>query len=240
MTSSAKKSNAWWGGPHTGRLLILLIVVISFTLVSLVAVQLVGGAEQFRNMIQDAGPWAPAVYVLLKASTYIIAPLSGTTVKLASGALFGTWEGMLFSLAGDALGGTVNYWVARTLGRKGVTIFVGKKALHQVDAAVQRVSSWRILLAARLALSSFYDFISYAAGLARFPFGQFFAVTVFGGIPISLLFAVLGNATVESGATNFILMGISAVLLVAACVAYVLYRRQRPRTEMANEPLGGE
>jgi uncharacterized membrane protein YdjX (TVP38/TMEM64 family) len=218
-----------WNHEHAGRLLVLLLVVLGFTLASLIAVELVGGADQFRSLIHGAGVWAPLVYVLLKASTYVVAPLSGTSVKLASGALFGTWEGMLFSLAGDTLGGSLNYWIARIFGRKGINKFAGKKALTQVDHAAERVGGWKALLGARLLLSSFYDFISYAAGLARISFAQYFAITTIGGVPISIFFAMVGNATVESSSTGYVLIAICSVLFVIVGIIYTTHRYQQSR-----------
>lgn len=225
-----------WEGPHTGRLLALLIVVTGFTLATLILVELTGGTQQFRALIQGAGPWAPLVYVLLKASTYVIAPLSGTTVKLASGALFGVWEGMLLSLLGDTLGGTLNYWIARIFGRAGIAKFAGKKALAQVDHAAQRVRGWRILLGARLLLSSVYDFISYAAGLARISFVQYLVVTAIGGIPISVLFAMLGNATVESDSVTRVMIVISTITLITTIIAYFYHKHLSSRPTPQIEP----
>lgn len=209
-----------------GKLLALFVVVIGFTIVTLIVVELAGGAEKFRAMIEGAGIWAPVVYVLLKASTYVIAPLSGTTIKLASGALFGVWDGMVLSLAGDTLGACINYWIARSLGRKGITKFAGKKALDRVDATASKVGGWRVLLAARVLLSPIYDFISYAAGLARFPFGQFLAVTAIGGIPVSILFAYLGDATATNGAMTFIFIGIACLLFIGVGIAHLVHKRR--------------
>jgi uncharacterized membrane protein YdjX (TVP38/TMEM64 family) len=212
---------------YSGKLLALIIVVVAFSVLTLVAVEATGGAQKFRAMVEGAGIWAPLVYVLLKASTYVIAPLSGTTVKLASGALFGVWDGMVLSLLGDTLGGTLNYWIARTLGRKGVSKFAGKKALHQVDATAERVGGWKVLLGARLLLSPIYDFISYAAGLARFSFTQFLLVTFVGGIPISIVFAFLGDATVTNGGVMNVFIALSVILLLVSGLAYWAERRKK-------------
>lgn len=214
---------------YSGKLLALIVVVVAFSVLTLVIVEATGGAQKFRAMVEGAGVWGPLVYVLLKASTYVIAPLSGTTVKLASGALFGVWDGMVLSLMGDTLGATLNYWIARSLGRKGVTKFAGRKALKQVDATAARVGGWQVLLGARLLLSAIYDFISYAAGLARFPFTPFLLVTALGGIPISIVFAYLGDATVTNSSVMYIFMALSVVLLLAASISYLAQRRKQPK-----------
>lgn len=210
-----------------GRVFALLSVAMAFTLVSLLIVELAGGSQQFRSMIEHSGVWAPAVYVLLKTATYILAPLSGTTLKLASGALFGVWEGMALTLIGDVLGGSLNYWIARTLGRKGVQRFAGKKALVDVELATSHVGGWRALLVARVVLSAIYDFISYAAGLARLPYMQFLAVTTLGGVAPALFFAAIGDATVISETLTYMVIAATAVVLVVIGVVYAVYRRRR-------------
>lgn len=218
--------NAHWHSPHTGRLLLLIIAVTAFTVVTMIIVELLGGPTAFRNLIQNAGAWTPVVFVLLKAATYVIAPLSGTSIKLASGALFGPWEGLLLSVAGDTLGSSLNYWIARIFGRAGVKKFAGARSLKQVDHVIGKVATWRILLASRVVLSFMYDFISYAAGLARIPFGQFLWVSALGGIPISLLYSFLGDAAVESSSVSQIMIIVFSVLLLLTIATYVVYRRQ--------------
>lgn len=215
-----------WQNIQFGRLLLLIIAVTTFTIVTMVIVELTGGPAAFRSLIENTGPWTPVVYVLLKASTYVIAPLSGASVKLASGALFGVWEGLLLSVAADALGSSLNYWIARTFGRKGIQKFAGKQSLAQVDHVASKVATWQILLVARQVLSFMYDFISYAAGLARFKFGQFLAVSTFGSIPISLLYVLVGDAAVESSNVSRIIIAIFSLTLLAAIGAYAYHRQQ--------------
>ncbi|MGH7158073.1 MAG: TVP38/TMEM64 family protein [Candidatus Saccharimonadales bacterium] len=215
-----------WDSPHLGRLLLLIIAVAGFTVVTMIIVELTGGPTAFRSLIEGAGPWTPVVYVLLKASTYVIAPLSGVSVKLASGALFGVWEGLALSVAADALGSSLNYWIARTFGRKGVQKFAGKQSLSQVDRVASKVATWQILLIARQVLSFMYDFISYAAGLARFRFDQFLAVSTLGSIPISLVYALLGDAAVESSSVLRIMIGVFGAALIAAIIGYSYHRLQ--------------
>lgn len=215
-----------WQNSHFGRLLLLIIAVSAFTIVTMVIVEIAGGPSAFRSLIQNAGVWTPVLFVLLKAATYVIAPLSGTSIKLASGALFGVWEGLLLSIAGDTLGSLLNYWIARAFGRAGIKKFAGKKSLMQVDHVASKVATWKILLGARVVLSFMYDFISYAAGLAKFKFGQFVTISALGGIPLSLIYALLGDAAVESSSVSRIMIGVFSLTLVAAIGAYIYHRTQ--------------
>jgi uncharacterized membrane protein YdjX (TVP38/TMEM64 family) len=183
-----------------------------------------GGAAKFRGWIENAGVWAPLVFVLLKASTYVVAPLSGTPVKLAGGALFGFWEGAALGLTGDMIGASLNFWIARLFRNKGIARFAGPKAIKQIDDLTEHVGGWKALLAARLFLSSLYDFIAYAAGISKLPFKQFFIVSLLAGIPSTLSAAWMGDAAVTNKPFLYGLFAFSALTLVAV----LLLQRKLP------------
>ena len=192
-----------------------LLAAMAISAVSLILFQMFDGAATMRRWIENAGVWAPLVYVGLKASTYVIAPLSGTPVKLAGGALFGFWEGAVLGLTGDMLGASLNFWIARLFRDKAITRLSGRKAIKQIDELTEHVGGWRALVAARLFLSSLYDFISYAAGLSKLPFRQFFFVSLLAGIPSTLIASWIGNAAVTNKSFIYVLFIAGAVGLVA-------------------------
>jgi uncharacterized membrane protein YdjX (TVP38/TMEM64 family) len=140
----------------------LAFVVI--TLLMLAAVEWIG-VERIQKSIENAGPFAPLVYILLKAATYIFAPLSAGPIQLSSGLLFGLWPGVFYSLAGEVIGGSISFLIARKLGRPAVARFVGQNSVARIDQLIGQLGGWRALAYARLFLFSIYDFISYAAGL---------------------------------------------------------------------------
>jgi uncharacterized membrane protein YdjX (TVP38/TMEM64 family) len=201
---------------HWEKLLPALVVVIIISLLSVLAMEALGGAEQVRTWVAGSGSWAPLVFVLLKASTYVIAPLSGTPLKITAGALFGVWEGLLLTSLGDVLGGSLNFWIARWLGRPGIRRFAGAKAIKQVDETVQHVGGWKALLMARLVLSALYDFISYAAGLSNLKFKHYLWVTVVGGIPAGLMYVWLGDSLTNGSTAIFVLLGLGVLVGLAA------------------------
>lgn len=202
--------------PMPKGLVIALLVALGISAVSLVLMEVFDGATKMRDWVQSAGAGAPLVYVALKAGTYVIAPLSGTPVKLAGGALFGFWDGAALVLIGDMLGASLNFWIARLFRNKGITRFAGKSAIKQIDELTDHVGGWRALLAGRLFLSSLYDFISYAAGLSKLPFKQFFLVSLLAGIPSTVFSAWIGDAAVTNKPFLYGLFVFSAVMLVAA------------------------
>lgn len=222
MTKDQKKdgeslAGAFWAGlerSNSRGVQVALLVGLALALVSVLAVNLLGGAEQFRHLIESAGIFGPAVYIGLKASTYVVAPLSGTPVRLAGGALFGFWDGFIYVLIGDLIGACLNFWLARVFGQQIVVKLAGKKALKQIDETTQHVGGWRALLIARLLLSSLYDFVAYAAGLSYLKFRHFFWVTLLAGIPSTLVSAYVGDSLISNPSLFFGLIVVSAVILL--------------------------
>lgn len=208
--------------PLPRGIVIALVVALGISALSIALVEIFDGAAKMRQWIEGAGIWAPFVYVGLKSATYVVAPLSGTPVKLAGGALFGFWEGAALSLTGDTIGASLNFWIARLFRDRGISKLAGKKAIKQIDDLTEHVGGWRALLAARIFLSSLYDFIAYAAGISKLPFKQFFLVTVLAGIPSTLSAAWIGDAAVTNKSFLYIIFAISAVGLIGLLFAHKL------------------
>jgi uncharacterized membrane protein YdjX (TVP38/TMEM64 family) len=187
--------------------------------------QAFGGAEKIRGLVEGAGVWAPAVFILLKASTYVFAPLSGTPLKITAGALFGLWEGVLYTTLGDVLGGCLNFWIARLFGRPAIRRFAGAKGIKQVDETVEHVGGWKALFVARLVLSSLYDFISYAAGLSNLQFKHYLWVTVVGGIPAAILFVYVGDALIAGPGALYVLGALAVLVGLAMGLQWLQNRK---------------
>lgn len=149
------------------------------------------GIDWLRSTVAQAGPWAPVVYVALRASTYIIAPLSIPGIEIAAGLLFGIWQGAALAVLGQTLGGSTNFWIARLLGGPAVERVAGRLGMARIEELYSRVQGWRGLLFARLVLPG-YDFLSYAAGLTPLRFREYLLVTAAGGIPSTFVHVALG------------------------------------------------
>ncbi|MBZ0300344.1 MAG: VTT domain-containing protein [Anaerolineae bacterium] len=166
---------------------------LAFVLVTLGMLGLIEwiGVERIQKFIQDAGPLAPLAYIALKMATYIFAPLSSGPIQLSSGILFGFVPGVVYTMIGEVLGGSISFLIARHLGRPIVHRLVGTEGMGRVDQFVSQLGGWKALAYARLFLAAIYDFISYAAGFARgVTLVQYVLVsTLVGLIPTSLFVA---------------------------------------------------
>ncbi len=210
------------GRAARGAAAVGVLSLIGFTLATLGLLEAVGGLARFQELVTRAGPAAPLAYILLKAITTVLAPLSGTPLRVTSGALFGLWQGVLYTLIADVLGGSISFWISRLYGRRFLRWFIGSRAVTSLDDLSQHTGGWRALLFVRLVIPAIYNYVSYAAGLTNLPFRQYAAVTALGGvIPTSFVVAI--GAGITADPTTLVL---TYGALVVVAVAVLLGRRQ--------------
>lgn len=195
-----------------------------------VGVPMLGVGERLRELVEQTGAWSPVVYVAAKAAATIVAPFSGVPLKAASGTLFGFTGGIFYSVLGDVIGGCLCFWGARLLGRDTVERIAGANFMARVDEISAHSGGWRALLLGRLALSSVYNLISYAAGLTRLPFRQYLAVTVFAGLLHTSFLVVLGASAVLDWRMRLVAYTAMAILALAA-----LLGRKKLRSALAKD-----
>jgi uncharacterized membrane protein YdjX (TVP38/TMEM64 family) len=202
----SKNTSAWVG---------IVIGAIAFVAVTggLIYLMSTVGSDRLQAMIEEAGPLAPIVYMLLRALTYVFAPLTTGPIQLASGALFGIWEGIAYSLLGEALGGSINFWIGRRFGRPVVLRLAGEQGLLKAEEYYHLVGEWRGLALARLVLFAMWDFLSYVIGFTPVKYSHYLLVSlIVGAIPTAA--AVFVGSQLGGENQALLMVGISALCVV--------------------------
>lgn len=180
------------------------------------------GVDELRQIMKDAGPLAPLIYIFLKTVTYVFAPLTSGPIQIIAAPLFGNiWLGTLYTLIGEVLGGSISFWIARRMGRPVVVRFVGKQGMMQVEDFYQkRMGGWVSLAVARLILFSVWDFLSYAAGLAKsVRFSTYLLIsTLVGAIP-TFIFVWIGSKAIQDTRALLLIYAIVAILILLPIAA---------------------
>ena len=189
--------------------------------------------EDVERWIQDLGPWGPVVYILGFAISMLFAPIPTAPLPVAAAAVWGGLLGFAYTLTAVALGSTLCFFVARTLGRRALRRLMTEAAVEKLDEFGQRLGV-KVLIVARLVPVAGVDYVSYAAGLTQMPFRIYIIISVLGSAPILALASVLG----EGLRRNLILAAVAAAVLLvvfAMPVAWQLWKRRR--TRRAAEPV---
>lgn len=168
-----------------------VVVILLFV----VSIQMIRSGS-LVNQIDSFGVWAPIIFVLLKISTLVIAPLGGTPLYFIAGSLFGNLPGLLLALLGDALGSTICFLLSRLYGPKVVKTFIGDKFFEKVINTVAVLKDSKSFIKARIALVSMPEILAYASGLSEINFLTFFLINMLFSLPIDFMFVFFGSQVV--------------------------------------------
>jgi uncharacterized membrane protein YdjX (TVP38/TMEM64 family) len=156
--------------------------------------------ESVQETIRNSGPLAPILYILIKSSTVIFAPLSGTALYILSVPVFGFWYGLLYSFLGDLLGAIVSFYISRIFGRPIVKYFTGKKNMIYIEKSLQIMSTTKGFFVLRLGTLTMPEVASYAAGLTKIKFLPFILIHM-GVDIIPIVVMTLPGLLIQEGVT---------------------------------------
>lgn len=175
------------------------------------------------NKIDSFGILAPIIFVLLKMSTLIIAPLGGTPLYFIAGGLFGNLNGLILSLLGDGLGSAICFFLARFYGPKIVKTFIGEKFFEKVTNTVAVLSGIRSFIKARISLIAMPELLAYASGFSRINFLTFFWINILFYLPVDFMYVFFGRQIVAISSEHAVLF-YSVVVVVTLSGGWFLYK----------------
>jgi uncharacterized membrane protein YdjX (TVP38/TMEM64 family) len=199
-------------------LLILLTIVIGQS----GAVQQVFSAaspDEAAAILREFGWWTPLVSVLLMVLQSVLAPLPGSLIAAANGAIYGVWWGMLLSWVGGMAGGLVTYALGRWLD----TVIAHRWKATPLRQRLTEVGVSRgfwIVLIARMTPIISLDFIGYLAGIARMPLISYTLANAIGIIPGMLAYTAIGSELMQGR----LLSWYTALALIALVALFFIGR----------------
>ncbi len=152
--------------------------------------------DEAAAILREFGWWTPLVSVLLMVLQSVLAPLPGSLVAAANGAIYGVWWGTLLSWIGGMAGGLATYALGRWLD----TAIAHRWKATRLRQRLVEVSSSRgfwIVLIARMTPIISLDFIGYLAGIARMPLLSYTLANAIGMIPGMLAYTAIGSELMQ-------------------------------------------
>ena len=186
--------------------------------------------EGLAARLTELGWRAPFFYILAQILQVFVFIVPGDVVQFAGGYLFGLWGGLGLSLVGIGLGSTINFFLARWLGRSFVEGLFSQDQVDQFE---------RFLGAPRARLGFFLlfaipglpgkDLLCYVAGISTLRFPTFLAITLGARIPGILGSSIMGSS-VSSGQYTLAIVVFSAALVLFAA-GFILRKQIRAWVE---------
>jgi len=190
----------------------VLIAIIVVSIVTVYVSQLLK-TDNVKEYIEKIGLFGPLLLILYTALSQIVAPIAGTPGNIVALSVYGFWGGWVLHFIGALISASLNFFIARYLGRNWVIKLAGKKSISKIDKFVD-VMGTRLLIMARIFGFPLFDYISYAVGFTNMSFKKYFLITAFtslftGTLVMYLLYNSLSSAfflTIVLG--SFTLIGI--------------------------------
>ena len=181
--------------------------------------QAAGSPETLGAYIARCAPWSHVAYFAIQLVSVVIAPIPSNITTAAGAYLFGLWPSFLLSWGAVALGSALVFGLARLLGRRFVSQFVGEKLSEKYLDLIRRKRDVFLLLAF---LFPFFpdDLLCILAGLTDISFKRFFLLVLLAR-PWGLLVASLvGSVTVSIPWWGMALLGAAGLAVFLLAMKY--------------------
>lgn len=181
----------------TARKILAAMLVMALTYAIMALVLRAIGLENAQHYVHQAGIWSPVLFVLLCAASLIIAPLSGSSLYIMGGALFGKETSLLLSYIATLLGCSANFWISRKLGRRVASRFIGRSHLEELDQFTDRIKHHHSVFYMVILMPLSQDIVSYAIGLTKVRYSVFLLALAISGLLIVGAYIYLGTSLLE-------------------------------------------
>jgi uncharacterized membrane protein YdjX (TVP38/TMEM64 family) len=178
------------------KILLAISFVAIIYLIMALALQTIG-LDNAQLLVKQTGVWAPVVFILLCAASLIIAPLSGSSLFVVGGTLFGKHDAFLLSYIASIIGCSANFWISRKLGRKVAQRFIGKANLEELDKFINKLKSSRSILYMVIIMPFSQDIVSYAIGLTKIKYTHYLIALILSSTIVIAGYVYIGSSVLE-------------------------------------------
>ncbi len=163
---------------------LIAFIVAAVVLVRFTPVREYLRAERLALLLETAGLWAPAAYVLIYvAGVCLFVP--GTLLTALGAAIFGPYLGFVYVWLGAMIGSSLAFFIGRYFGRDFAASLIGDR-LKKYDDAVEK-NGFATVLYLRLVYFPFTP-MNFGMGLTKVRFTDYFAGTALGIIVGTFIF----------------------------------------------------
>jgi uncharacterized membrane protein YdjX (TVP38/TMEM64 family) len=198
-------------------ILVLIAILIVLILIIQPLYNIFKDINSIRAFVKSFGIFAPLVFIALQVLQVIFAPIPGQVAGLASGYIFGTWWGTLYTMIGVTFGSFIAFVLSRKFGRPFVEKVISKEVLNKFDYIAKEEGVFALFLIFLLpALPD--DAICFLAGLTNIRIRTLVMVAFIGRLPGFLILNMLGNGVLVSQTKLPII-----ILCIMMVVSFILF-----------------
>ncbi len=141
--------------------------------------------------------------------------------------VYGFWPSIIINILASITGATLAFFLTRKYGKRYVQGLINKKFLSEIDLVVNNKNS-RSFIMLRAFADSYYDIVSYAAGLSRMSCLKFISVTLCATTVWSVInFSIIAWALTFN--TTAAIAIISAEYMLLGILGLLVWKLNKPK-----------
>ncbi|MDX1976216.1 MAG: TVP38/TMEM64 family protein [Pseudanabaenaceae cyanobacterium bins.68] len=180
---------------------------------------------QLQVWRQEWGAAFVVSYVLVYAIATVVS-MPATVLSLGAGAVFGLWQGVLWTWIGASLGAIAAFGVARFVARDWIMQkFAEGDRLEKLDRGIAQNGFW-FVLSLRLAPIFPFNVVNYLCGLTSLSLATYSLATAIGIVPGTFAYIWLGQEGAQTlgGEVRWQLFGALGLLALLSLLPIAIAR----------------
>jgi len=191
--------------------------------------------QEIINLINSFGFFSWIVFIVLVVLEVVFAPIPAVTLYLISGLIFGTLLGGILVLIGNIIGASIDFYIARKLGRRFIEKKFSYKEIKKFDNFSQNYGFITLFLL-RLNPFTSSDIFSYLSGFTKIRFIKFIFATSLGLAPLIFIQTYLGGLIISiSPLLSNILLIITLIFILAIIFMAITWLKKPKRNKRSQK-----
>lgn len=175
--------------------------------------------------------WGPVVFITVYSLACVVA-FPGSILTLSGGAVFGTFWGTAYNLAGANLGASLAFGMARFLGRDFVKSFLKQGKLKDLDEKAAE-NGFQTILILRLIPIVPFNALNFGSGFSKIHYRDYLLGSLIGMLPGTFIYTYFADSLLSgvSGVSRqaYMHLAIAGIFLIILSFTPKIYRKMKQR-----------
>jgi len=174
---------------------------------------------RMRALVEQAGPWAPLVFMALQFLQVLCSPIPGNVTTLVGGMVFGFAKTLIFSVIAVTLGGLAAFGLSRKFGLKLANRWMGEEKVRHYQQVVEGRQTSALFI---MFLMPFFpdDLLCFVAGLTDISWKRFTVLSLTTRPWGLIASALLGSQAMDMSVPMLVVCGVAMVAFAVAGLIY--------------------
>ncbi len=209
----------------TYRSISLVIYIAAMVILALMAIPFMQSfkePEEFKAFINGFGAWGFFVFLFVQIAQILVALIPGELIEFIAGTLYGWLGGLLFCLAGIAIGEALTFCAVRFFGKKFVEAAAGSKAMNKFKFLKDEKKLKIVIFLLFFIPGTPKDLFTYVIPLTSISLRDFLVISILARVPSVFSSTYAGFAYLQNDYRTLLIT--YAIIIPVSVIGIIIYR----------------